>query len=229
MKWGGAAGWSPFNGPATAHGYDDEFADASLSASWTEWDVPNVLTVSETARGLEMVCASVSTACYSGIFKDVPASPYTVWAYVPQDITRAAGGGSRGLVFGACMGACPNTSDIYLFQYSATASSLDVNRWNSYQGDGGVTAATYTGCNLFGGIFVRWRYASQSASFDWSKDGLSWLNFGASAINFAPSNMGFYVHHSADGVVVAASSRAFFPFFRVISGSLWDTVMEGNR
>lgn len=230
MKWGGGVGWSPFNPPATANGYDDEFADASLSASWTEWDVPSVVTVSETSRGLEIVAGSTSTACFAGIFKDAPASPYTVWSYIQQDINLTLAGGQRGLVFGACMGACPNTSDIYVFTMNSAACSITFDRYNSYQTDGGVAIAAYSS-SVFqvGGVFMRLRYANQSASADISRDGLSWRSIGASAINFAPSNIGLFVWHSPTGATSSGSTRMFVPFFRVISGSLYDTVMEGGR
>lgn len=227
MRWQ-LGGFSPFNAPPTANNEDDEFADSSLSASWTEWDPASVMTVTESAFGLEQTSASSASVLWQGIYKSAPASPYTVWTFAGNIGQNTGTSAETSLLF-LQDGASAANTDLYAYTLSRGVSAACIRfiRANDYTNAGGVQLSSIvsndTGFRV-PGMFLRARYGNGSLAMDYSHNGIGWTNFSSSAINFVP------LHVAIGGTNnTTASTTNLFPFFRVVAGSNFQQVMMGGR
>ena len=226
MKWGGSVGYSPLKAPTTACGYTDEFDDASLSGSWTEWDQAAYLTVSETTLGLEITAASNATLKLGGIFKDAPASPYSITTLVGLYANQATDIVRAGILLGQSLGGSPSTSNELVWGYDRGINLVRLQSHLDYQtGSSTDISVSFAGASeLHSGIYLRVRLASNILRLDYSWDGIGYIAAGSQTAPWTPSNIGLHMD-----IRNPSPAKAFFPFFRVTSSACVLDIPGGGR
>jgi hypothetical protein len=221
--------WLPDYPPASASAYDDEFADASFDTGlWTEWDAPSKLTVSEGAYGLSLLQTTAAGDNLTGVYQAVPPSGnYAIWTKLSLSSLRA-NYCFGGLLLGQDLVNNPTTSDAIVIHLAAGATSqyVEVNRYNAYNSINGYLVSI-ADVVIGTGVYFRIRKASTTWSFDYSNDGIAWMQiYTTASIPFTPAQMGLF----SNNLNSAVDLRASFAFFRVVTGTptLAD-VMPGAR
>lgn len=220
---GGVGVWNPNYPPVTPHILDDEFDDESFDGgSWITSDELTSLTIEENEIGLIL---HNTENVLSGIYKEIPVGGiFTAWTKVHavggttnvgnglwllDEAVESPPSGPRVLVVSANLdlyGAWIISSVLY---DDYTKSNPDV-----------LMSIGYNDFPI-SGMFIRARYNdSDNVYFDISVDGITW-RFAGNHI-FTPKYVGLF---SAD----SSSSRAIFPFFRVVETFDEFQVMHGRR
>ena len=222
--------WMADYPPASADDKDDEFDDSSLSGSWTELDNDNNMTPSEGAYGLSLLQATRTSTSISGVFRAAQSGDFAIWTHLSVlGKTVGAGYPSFGLMLGQDLTNNPTTSDIVTFglqlrngvsHYLFAALYTKFDTYSALYGtaldDGAITT----------GIYLRIRQATTTLLFDWSTNGISWIQFASNARPFTPAEFGIYVDNYKSGVDMRIAGK----FFRCVDGTpaLTD-VMQGKR
>lgn len=222
--------WSPDAAPASPSAYDDEFDDETFdSGLWTNYDVPTGLTYSEEKYGLTWTNFT-SSSYIQGIYQE-PASS-NGWSimckvsviYKQHDDTKC------GLMLLQDTSNL-STSDVVLFAMVTNAAGTGVqsekyNQYNSYLGGIGNMDSD----KWITTMYLRIRAdGSNNWYFDWSSDGIGWLNKddwfanGATAVRlWAPTGFGLFIKSNQ------TTPKYIIHWFRYSTNTGYD-VVEGNR
>lgn len=219
--------WMPDYPPASASAYDDEFDDESVNDMWTEWDVPNTLTVSEGAYGLSLLQSSSAAISMSGIYQALPAGDFTIWTKV--SFSRLTADTSIvGIMLGEDLANNPSTSNVIdLTIYQAVAEQVvRALCFSAYNGSlVGDVYGTVTDVVIGTGAYLRIRRATTTLYFDYSSNGIAWQQIATVAQPFTPGEMGLFVDNRNTG----ANIRAVFSFFRYAAGTPALTDINNGR
>lgn len=197
--------------PVSANANDDEFADASLGAAWTEWDPGSKVTVTEADYGLKLAFNASSGDSLGGVRRAVPSADWSLITKVDLAATGVGGSTEAGIFLAEDLSANPTTADIetFIVRYDGSMTlTIGAQRWSAYNALSSTQFST--GGRTHGGtIYLRVRRISSTLYFDFSFDGISWLQAGTMAAPFTIGHVGLAgTGRSSD------ASAAYFRFWR---------------
>lgn len=211
--------WDPRAPAASPSAYDDEFDDASINAAlWTHWDVGTVMTPSETAQGMQCLHSASGADSFAGEIQAVVDQQISVYTHLSQ-LSAIVNYNTSGLIIGSDLIANPATAAfvIYGLQFGAGGIYLVANRYTRYNLYG---ASLMTGLlmNACTDIWLRLRIALGvgNIAFDYSSDGISWIQYGLVSKPWVFKELG--VGGCASGA--AWNTLGCYAFFRTISSTI---------
>jgi len=214
--------WTPEAAPASPSAYDDEFCDQSFNTElWTDYDVPGTLNKNEVEAGL--VLTGTSGADVQGIYQDVPSSEG--WSIITRVswLHEQANDLKAGLLLLEDVNNLATSDCLYFAHYRGSSGMgfqvEEFNHYNSYK----ATHQNFVSDRMETSFFLRLRAASTSWFFDYSMDGLGWMNKWSMARTFTPEGFGLCVK------VDTASAKPIFQFFRYVETVGGEEILQGNR
>lgn len=214
--------WSPDAAPATPSGYDDEFDDENFDTSlWTDFDPGGTLTKAEIAAGLKLTGTSAGNV--EGIYQEAPAGAEwsiitkVAWLHEQADDLKA------GLLLLEDVANLATSDLIYYAHYRGGGGTgfqvEEFSNYNSYTG----THVNFGGDKMSTAFYLRLRATGTTWYFDWSTDGLGWMDKWSMARVFTPQGFGLCIKVNTDDAV------PIFTFFRY-STDVDDTdIVQGRR
>lgn len=222
-------GWSADAPPASPSAYDDEFADASLSGNWTEYDPDAKTTWSEGVGGLKGTTATSAANNLNGLHKALPAGDFTIWAKFSL-LTREL----AQCTVGICLWENPagdNKLAAVRLQRTTTAgfvTQMDCYEWSNHTTDSVAKLSMTTIGYGASSLYLRMRRTGTNYYVDFSFDGVGWRtpNSGTAITwSFTPTKMGFIVSNFS-----GENQVALVGFWRYLASDVGLTgIMEGNR
>lgn len=227
--------WDPDAPPSSANADDDEFADNSggTPGGWTAVDIATgVQTVTEGVDGLALVHTTHAGRGICGIYKTMPASPWTIYTYVAL-VLKGTIGGAVAWTGGIALYEDPTNSagDMALAGLFANNNAIGVSfdAYTAYNaiGVGGLSVTAQTLMATPPGMYLRLRYTSPNFAMEMSTDGIHWWGQGGTrTLVFTPTKMGL----AADNFNTGNTQTAKFKFFRVINSDVgYNGVLNGRR
>lgn len=223
----GVTAWQPDKPPASAGAQDDEFDNAALSVSWTEYDPDAKTTWTEGNGGLTAAVATSAAHNINGLHRTLPDGDFTIYTKVGMASTLASQ-----FNCGLCLWEDP-TGDNELFTWQCVTN---VNpcafRAVAYTWVNHTTTAIAKHAETTLGTgslaaYLRIRRNAANYYCDVSLDGYGWQNMGgAFTFVFTPTKFGICVENQNTGV----NQYAHFQFFRYIASDVGlGGVMAGDR
>ena len=224
--------WLPDAPPSSAGADDDEFADASggVPSGWTEVDHGNHMSVDEDAVGLELASTATGGSYENaGIYKAIPAGDFTIWTKLSHigvaDTSYVLGG------LALWEDATNSTKKVELFynflQSGGGTSSIAVYEYTNYNTAGSAAKSSSSFGTVYNptAIYMRIRRNSTTYSFDYSTDGIGWMQFYSGSLSFTPTHYG-----PLCGVNHNQANHERYAFFRYKSSDITVAgITEGNR
>lgn len=223
--------WEPLAPPSLGTDSDDEFSDGSFdTVLWDEFDQSGILTVSEADQGLIFALSS-ATQEIGGVYQ----SMLTGWDW--SIITKVcivgdqSGDTKAGIWFAEDINSNPTTCDHDIFGVYQGGSGMGVQaeyytNYNTYSsGHTNQVHAPPIGTSYW--IRVRLEQTGESTysyHFDYSTDGMGWMNIGTFTRSFTPAEFGLFVRSNQ-----GANTKVFFPFFRIVTTNNINDIVEGDR
>lgn len=213
--------------PVSGTAHDDEFADGSLSVSWTEIDTGGSVVPSEESWGLSLLRAASNDLSPLGLYRSVPTGSWT--AYTKVGLTSwGDNDAAAGFIFGQDLTVTTGTQlSFYGLESVANSQQLVVNTYTSYDATG--SNYLFLDGHIVGGAYLRARYWQPSATLylGYSQNGLGWEEIG----NYTPPSGIQHIGLAAYNQNLASSdaARASFLFYRVSWDSSITGVLQGRR
>lgn len=223
---GGVELYSPDLRPDTAHSGDDEFDNASLGSSWTEWDHGNKVTVTEGDYGLKLAYTAENVSPkWAGVYRTIPSGDWSI-------VTKVQIVGKYALSYmqaGIVLFQDPTLSTADHWELSpiitpeAGSSTVRVAQWSAYDAFAGTSGSTQAHLVVYP-AYLRVRRSGTTYSFDYSQDGRSWLQIHSGAAPFTPTHigLGMYATNNTD-------AAAYFRFWRQTDSAAIDQPLLGGH
>ena len=201
--------WVPDYPPASAGALDDEFADASggLPAGWTEYDHGTLQTPVEQVYGLELQHAGSGSNQLAGVYKADPTGDITVVTKVSLSGAFASGPQAG---IGWLQDGATSTADAHWIRVIEGSANLVLatSIWTAYNTFSSNPVLATNSAGLFRThAYLRLRRTGTTYAFDYSSDGVGWIQLSSGAISFTPT-------HIALLVLGTGAVRPKFAFFR---------------
>lgn len=214
---GGAQLYFPDLPPASANANDDEFSTGSLGAAWTEWDVGSQQTVAVGTYGLALTQTGTSGNSWAGVHRAVPAGD---WSLVTRLSLAGIGDSFNGaaIILAEDIATNPSTGDIRTFgiTYQTTNSlHLTIYRFSDYQTFSSTALDTTLAGHEY--LYLRVRRATTTLFYDYSTDGLNWVQAYTESEPFTVSRVGLAADNSSNAGQPASTS--YFRFWRQTSST----------
>lgn len=209
--------WSIDAPPPSPSAYDDEFDDAAVAGKWTEYDPSGDITVAEVEAGMTFV--SIANNKIAGLYQDVPPAD-TDWSFVVrvQFLGVLANDQVAGIFLSEDISSNPNTCDHETFGFGPQAAGMGlfVKNWSDYQTINGVRYAVTETVPAMTSAYLRIRLETVVPglifdwTFDYSSDGISWIEVYNRNREFVPAEFGIYSRtNRSDGLILFSFFRAF--------------------
>jgi len=221
--------WEPDKPPSAPDDKDDEFNDNSVSVAWTEFDPGAKTTVSENSQHLNLLQATHALDSLAGIFRltpDTGTGSYSIWTKVSM-LAGELNYGSCGLALFLDATNDPANTDIYVLNltYNTAGMAIQAEKWTDYDTwSSNLASDTSTVVQTY--IYLRIRKSGATYSFDYSFDGLGWVQLYTSAVlAVTAKEFGLYQNNQNSGLSVLSC----FQFFRCVDGaSTVNDIMAGG-
>jgi hypothetical protein len=218
--------WEPDAPPATPSAEDDEFdgaEGAGAPTGWTEVDFSSETAPSEEEYGLSLVQTSGSGDRFSGVYKAIPSGDFTYWCkiHVLGEAQNYAAGG-----LALWQDATDSAGDLYDYGigYSGSEAGLGVVKRSNYTTFSSTLKSL--GAGEWGPWYLRVRRAGTTYKWDYSPDGIAWMQFHSSTISWVPLHIGPFVTNNGTGQDI----RVVCSFWRYVASDVGaDAVMQGDR
>lgn len=213
--------------PTSPHANDDEFRDASIGASWTDWDPASAYTTTEGSFGIDLLSAAGSLQG-GGIHRAVPvSSDWTLTTKVSLQRNNTANT-FAGIFLAEDLSASPSTGDIISLttNYGGSGARLEVDSWTAYNAFGSSLGFLSTGDTFPTSLYLRIAKTSTTYRFLWSLDGMTWLLiYSTTSLGITPvkAGLGMFSDHGN-----TAQSEAFFRFWRQVDSANWYAPILGR-
>lgn len=222
--------WCPDAAPDTPSSYDDEFDDESLDTKWSEFDIPTGLAYTEGEMGLYWTNHSTSNYI-QGLYQEPAASNgWSIMAKISV-LYKQHDDAKCGLMLLEDTSNL-STSDIIFFVLGVGGSGtgIQVEKFNAYNSYLGNVASLWDDKWLTT-MYLRIRAdSSNNWYFDWSSDGIGWLNKddwfanGSNATRlWAPTGFGLCIRGNT------TAPKFLIHWFRYSTNTDVDDVVLGNR
>lgn len=210
---GGSGLYEPDAPPSSPNAEDYEFdlASGGVPTGWTEWDPGAKVTVTEGDFGVKQALAASSGDSLGGIYRAIPSGD---WSLTTKVAMAAAGNLEAGIFLTEDIAANPTTADIetWAIRYDGGGTfTILIQRWTAYNALSS-TQFSHSSRTHGGSIYLRVRRISTNLFFDYSFDGLDWMQAHTMA---EPFTIAHYVL-GADNRASAAGA-AYFRFLRKTS------------
>jgi len=219
--------WVPDAQPASPSAFDDEFdgaQGAALGASWSEWDVPGIVSPDLDGQGRLRMRVPSGPRRMVGIYQAVPgASEYAIYTKARiRTHVNSGGGVACGIFLAGDLDADPSTADLRFFCTNLHAENTQSIRLFSLGAfDDGATPIESLPGTLVAAIYLRLRVNGDQYGLDFCTDGATWLQIRPSAgsantaqIGITPVHMGLAGWNGNAG----RDAELLCDFFRVVTG-----------
>jgi hypothetical protein len=216
--------WDPDAPNPSPSTYDDEFDDESVDTKWNDYDEPNSLTYSEGKVGFEFTGHSTSNYI-QGIYQDVPSGEG--WSIITKVsiLNRQNDDARCGLLLLEDVSAL-STSDLILHGVlvGAGGTGFFTKGWTAYsnQGEYNIIGDSYSDKWLTT-FYLRLRAASGTWYFDWSSDGIGWIEKSTRSRDFTPEGFGLGIRGAQD------TPRFLIHWFRYSTDTDRTSIVDGDR
>lgn len=221
---GGAQLYFPDLPPETANANDDEFPSGALDGDWTEWDVGAKQTVTVGAYGLNLTHLATSGDSIAGIHRAVPSGDWSLVTKVSLS-TAPSQYPFAGMFVAADLSGSPSTAAIRcwgLLILNTGRVHVSVTAFSNY------TTFSSTPLDItveqMDAVYLRVRRASTTLFYDYSTDGLNWLQCLSEAEPYTISRVGLFANNNTGG---STSIGAYFRFWRQTSLTALDQPILG--
>jgi hypothetical protein len=201
--------WTPDAFPAGYAAQCDHFDDASIAAKWTAFQAGGGLSVAESGTHFKYTHTGDNAYQWRGHFQPLPAGDFTIIAKLAF-IAPFFNYWSVGLCLFADATNNPNSCALYCFTNEISTGSIQtrITKLNNWQGWAAspkdMLHTTYPVS------YLRIRQIGTTIYFDYSIDGLGWINQFSEARWFTPAEMGFILWNYAPATTVYAWFDYFF-------------------
>lgn len=215
--------WDVDAPPEVPHVYDDEFDDGELGASWHEWDTANYVTIAEGPLGLTITSNGVGP--YAGIDRLAPVGDFA--AVVKVGIAGKPVNYSS-FMFGFAQNsiANPTTADIVglIIEYANSGAVTLIVRSINDIAESGYADTKVVFNQPPTSFYLRLRQIGTDWLFDFSLDGIAFLNAATIARPFAATRLAILGRADANALPYQAIVR----FFRVYSDTSYALPVQGR-
>jgi hypothetical protein len=230
--------WDADAPPISTGTYDDEFGNSSFASGtaggWSVYNYGGYLNISEGAdRTLLLTMSSVTGSWESaGIYKAIPTSfpsdpPWTIWTKV--DILSSYDNGSYTyLGIGLWDNAASYSAAFDMVGLRAEPSTdhgktvLLQTIWSDHKTVSSTLGVS--GLLIRSTIYLRVRFDGTYYNFDYSDDGIGWINYRDVTPVFTPSHFGIIMMSGTNGI-----ARGRVHFFRYTNSDVgFDTLLNGR-
>jgi hypothetical protein len=201
--------WFPDAFPTSPTSQSDHFDNASLDVKWTAWQAGGNLTVAEADHFLKYTNTGDNAYTWRGHFQALPTGDFTIILKVDL-MFPSTNYLSVGLALYEDAAANPNTSDVIAYtSETATASMMTrvtkLNAYNSFN-----SSPSDRVHSIYLPPYLRIRRATTTLYFDYSIDGVQWLQQYTVAQPFVPKEMGLIIMNYANAVTGIALLDWFY-------------------
>lgn len=207
--------WDTKAPPITGSAYDDEFLDSTLSG-WTVFNPDSLLSVSENNYGLQLTQQNSSRISLCGVYKEAPATPWSIETYVSFS-ALSADLSFAGIMLWENASGTANKMALFGLRYNAANSvAIILNRYANYSGTVTTVGTAHTAAIISSGYFLRVRMLDATdIAAEYSTDDVGWKRYYSGALGGtwagAPVNIGVGLNNQTSGDDIVGT----FQFFRV--------------
>lgn len=212
--------------PETANANDDEFPSGALDGDWTEWDVGAKQTVTVGDYGLKLAHVSTSGESFAGVHRAIPAGDWSLATKLSLS-SGAAQFPSGGILIGADLTTNPSTAAFRMFGFVVQNTGrvhLSVTAFSNY------TTFSSTPVDITveqtEHVYLRVRRATTTLFYDYSTDGLNWMQVYTESEPYTLVRVGLAVNNNTGGSGLAVA--AYFRFWRQTSSTALDQPLLGG-
>ena len=212
--------------PESANANDDEFPSGALDGDWTEWDVGAKQTVTVGDYGLKLSHVSTSGESFAGVHRAVPAGDWSLATKLSLS-SGAAQFPSGGILIGADLSTNPSTAAFRTFGFVVQNTGrvhLSVTAFSNYT----TFSSTLVDITVeqTEHVYLRVRRASTTLFYDYSTDGLNWMQVYTEGEPYTLVRVGLAVNNNTGGSGLAVA--AYFRFWRQTSSTALDQPLLGG-
>lgn len=216
--------WDPDAPPLSPSIYDNEFSGSPLGGSWIEFDPNNLLTLEFTNYGIWLTQATRTGDNITGIVEPIPSGDFTISTKI-QLSSRMENYTACGLaLFENPLDSSKKITTL-LETYNSTGMIIEGINWTNHNTfRNSIFSHAIHGAGTC--IYLRIRRNGTNYYFDYSLDGMSWMNYNSTVtLSFTPTYFGIYINNVNTGDPV----KALFKFFRYKNSDITDIgMLEGK-
>lgn len=217
--------WMPDAPPTSVGALDDEFKGASggVPPGWTEADLDSRLTIVEDARGFVLfTMTAAATNNLAGMWVTDPTGDITFWAKVSLLGARV----NTTLGIGWAQDPTSVTADYHIVRLTFDATGMyfltTIFTAQNVFSSNPVSLADVIGSSSG---YLRCRRTGTTYSFDFSTDGIGWIQLSTGSISFTPTKLGFWGYNND-----ASNSKVWLAhFFRSIASDVGPMGVASGR
>ena len=218
--------YAPDAPPESADAADDEFGDGSLGAAWTDWDAGSVMAYSEGDYGAKLVHTGTAGDSISGISRAIPVGDFAIVTKVSvsglgTNFTQA------GIFVSADVVTNPSTAALRFWgvlEQNTNQKHLRALAYSNYT----TFSSELIDNDIrgFSAVYMRIRRVSTTLYYDYSGDGLNWIQAASEAEPYTLVRCGICTNGA--GHSGSVPTTAYFRFFRKQSGTGLDNPLLGR-
>jgi hypothetical protein len=203
--------WDVDAPPLITVSQSDEFDDSSIATKWSEFDVGNKLTVTESGYGLFLEEATINPGQLAGLVQVLPSGNFTIIA--KMDFSRV-NTPTATQVAGLALWEQPAdvTKKVVTWGWNDSAydSVLSFMQWSAYTTGSNQANRTQAGVWV-NPIYLRIRRNGTTYYYEYSMDGIGWILFYSQVSSYlVPTYFGPCIF----GGNVGTTIKAAFKFIR---------------